>query len=336
MEKGLINNEKFLLFDTKQLLSGAQDSITVNQRLSRIEENIDKNIILVFDEIHTLFEMGLSVHSLLLNSPVIVTTTNYYYSKFVENDNLLRNRFFVLKIRGLTEKETRELLTANLAYLQRKHKITIPPALVDSMLKLVRKYLPDNPLPDKCFQLLEKAQAKAKIQRRSTIIQKDLFDAVSDIVGLPPEKIGSNEYLGSREFENFLGKFAFDKDNIIKDICNEVRLINSELNPRPDKPKGMFLFIGPKGCGKTSLAKGLAQYLFGSENKFFYFDMANFQSGNAAWHLISKSKASEEQEGQLYSLVREHPFMLLFFDNIQLAHPDILNLLANPSSPLRF
>lgn len=92
------------------------------------------------------------------------------------------------------------------------------------------------------------------------------------------------------------------------------------------KPIGSFLFLGTTGVGKTETAKALAEAYFGNEGRMVRFDMSEFQNKQDVYRLIGSNINGEEQPGLLTTAVREHPFSLLLFDELEKANPDVLNL----------
>src|SRR5262249_23724210 len=107
-------------------------------------------------------------------------------------------------------------------------------------------------------------------------------------------------------------------------VVDLVTLVKAGLND-PNKPLGVFLFVGPTGVGKTELARALAEHLFGDAARLIRLDMSEFATYEAFERLIGQGYRGAEP-GLLTSAVRDHPFSVLLFDEIEKAHPNIYNL----------
>jgi len=124
------------------------------------------------------------------------------------------------------------------------------------------------------------------------------------------------------KLEELIHQRIVNQEEAVREIASSLRRARAEISTR-HKPMGSFLFLGPTGVGKTETAKALSEYYFGSEKRIIRIDMSEFQQIKDISRLIG---SPEHEEGLLTTAVRENPFSLVLLDEIEKAHPDILNL----------
>ena len=161
-----------------------------------------------------------------------------------------------------------------------------------------------------------------------SITKADIAQIVSDATGIPIREIGRNENEKLKNLEKELSKKVIGQNEAIEKLSKAIKRARLGLKD-PKRPIGSFLFLGPTGVGKTKLSKALAQSLFGEENAMIRIDMSEFMESHTTSKLIGSPPGyvGYEEQGGLTEKIRRKPFSLILFDEIEKAHPDVLNIL---------
>ena len=162
----------------------------------------------------------------------------------------------------------------------------------------------------------------------TTITKQDIAQIVAEITGIPVSKIGQTENEKLKNLENELSKKVVGQNEAIKAVSKAIKRARTGLKD-PNRPIGSFLFLGPTGVGKTKLSKALAEILFGDENAMVRLDMSEFMEAHTTSKIIGSPPGyiGYEEQGGLTEKIRRKPYSLILFDEIEKAHPDVLNLL---------
>ena len=188
------------------------------------------------------------------------------------------------------------------------------------------------------FDLLTKELQADPVERNKngpySIVDNYNIRAVTrnDIIAIVEEMTGIEMNLDStsndfRELEKRLKERIYGQDAAIKEICKAVARSRAGLND-PDRPKGVFLFTGPSGVGKTEITKILSEELFGDKKALIRFDMSEFSEKNSVSLLIGSPPGyvGYDEGGSLTEKIRRHPYSVVLFDEIEKAHKDVINL----------
>lgn len=162
----------------------------------------------------------------------------------------------------------------------------------------------------------------------NTVDKSDIAQAVSSITGIPAQRLSEDEAARLSGLEEELKKRVVGQDAAVELVANAVRRGRTGLK-EPNRPTCSFLFLGQTGVGKTELAKALAEAVFGDEKRIIRFDMSEFMEKHSVSKLIGSPPGyvGFEEEGQLIKKVRSAPYSVVLFDEVEKAHPDVLNLL---------
>ncbi|MFN3603626.1 MAG: ATP-dependent Clp protease ATP-binding subunit [Leptonema sp. (in: bacteria)] len=160
------------------------------------------------------------------------------------------------------------------------------------------------------------------------IQEEDIYTVVSMWTGIPLEKIEETEATKLLRIEEELSKRVVGQEEAIKTISRAVKRSRTGFKD-PKKPSGSFIFLGPTGVGKTELARALAEFLFGKEEKLYRLDMSEFMEPHSVSKLIGSPPGyvGYDDAGQLTEYVRRNPYSVILFDEIEKAHPDVFNIL---------
>jgi ATP-dependent Clp protease ATP-binding subunit ClpA len=163
---------------------------------------------------------------------------------------------------------------------------------------------------------------------KKRITQKEINDLLSDMTGIPIQSISSVESQKLLNLEATLHKRVIGQDEAINAIAKAIRRSRLGIQ-NPNRPIASFLFCGPTGVGKTEVTKALAVSMFGSESDMIRFDMSEFMEKFTVSRLIGSPPGyvGYDDGGQLTDAVRRKPYSVVLFDEVEKAHPDILNVL---------
>ncbi len=181
-------------------------------------------------------------------------------------------------------------------------------------------------------QTLEISNKKNKIYEKNfienTIYEEDIANVISKWTGIPVSKMLEDEKNKFLQIETWLNNKIIGQEESIKKISNALRRARSGLNDLK-RPLGSFLFLGPTGVGKTETAKLLASFLFDDEKSLLRIDMSEFMEKHSVSRLIGAPPGyvGHEDGGKLTESVRRRPFKVILFDEIEKAHPEVLNIL---------
>ena len=162
----------------------------------------------------------------------------------------------------------------------------------------------------------------------TTITKLDVEEVIANNLGIPIQKISESENEKLKNLEHELSKKVVGQNTAIEAISKAIKRARIGLKD-PNRPIGSFLFLGPTGVGKTKLSKTLAEVLFGEENAMIRLDMSEFMEAHTTSKIIGAPPGyvGYEEQGGLTEKIRRKPYSVLLFDEIEKAHPDVLNLL---------
>lgn len=185
---------------------------------------------------------------------------------------------------------------------------------------------------DKVRQLREDLdagkQSMVEEDERFTVTVDDIRAVVSEISGIPLERIFENESVKLSSLEDELHKRVIGQDDAINALASAVRRSRAGISD-PRRPLGSFLFLGPTGVGKTLLAKTLAESLFGSQDALIRIDMSDFMERHNTSRLVGSPPGyvGYNEGGMLTEAIRRKPYSVVLFDEIEKAHPEVFNIL---------
>ena len=162
----------------------------------------------------------------------------------------------------------------------------------------------------------------------STLKEEDIANVISSWTGIPVTKVSQSENDKLKNLEENLHKRVIGQDEAVSAVAKAIKRSRMGLKD-PNKPIGSFLFLGPTGVGKTELSKALAENLFGSEDALIRIDMSEYMEPHSVAKLIGSPPGyvGYDEAGQLTEKVRRKPYSVILFDEIEKAHPDVMNML---------
>ncbi len=178
---------------------------------------------------------------------------------------------------------------------------------------------------------LEKEKKKWQNKNNKNVLnlkEEDIAEVISTQTGIPVNKITQDENDKLKHLEETLHKRVIGQNEAVEAVSKAIRRGRVGLKD-PNRPIGSFLFLGPTGVGKTELSKALAESLFGNENSMIRVDMSEFMEPHSVAKLIGSPPGyvGYDDGGQLTEKIRRKPYSVILFDEIEKAHPDVMNML---------
>ncbi|MBI3654596.1 MAG: ATP-dependent Clp protease ATP-binding subunit [Acidobacteria bacterium] len=347
-----LRGKRVLEVSRLRLLADAKFAGDLEERLKNLLEEVRRagDVILFFDEIHTLLNAGGAggtgdIANLLKSSlskgeiTCIGATTLAEYYKYIARDEALARRFSTITIEEPSPDETRRILMQSRSAFEQYHSINIGDEAIALIVDLADRYLHFRSFPDKAFDLMDKAAAKATIAGYETLSRECVTETLSEITGLPLEIMDEDPAERLQRLEDFLNAAVPGQARAARDIARVVRIAKLHLELRPERPDGVFLFVGVEGAGKHEMASALAKFLYGASQKMLDFDMNQFSESHSLSRLIGAEPGYVgfgERSGLLAKAAEDHPHSVLYFRNLDLAHPVIQQFLGEAFELGRF
>lgn len=292
-------------------------------------------------------------------------TTQEEYQKYIEKDAALSRRFAKITIEEPTVADSIAILQGLKKSYEEHHKVVITDSAIETAVKYAHRYLTSKHLPDSAIDLLDEAAATVqnkgpqnhvKVElsaadealmagdwkKVGTLLEKesqpivyklkvkdeDILATLSGLSGIPVQKLTQTDAKKYLHLEKELHKRVIGQNEAISAISRAIRRNQSGIRTSK-RPIGSFIFLGPTGVGKTELAKALAEVLFDDETALIRFDMSEYMEKFAASRLNGAPPGyiGYEEGGELTEKVRNRPYSVLLFDEVEKAHPDIFNVL---------
>ena len=185
----------------------------------------------------------------------------------------------------------------------------------------------ENELKEKRTQA-QKAWEEDSQRQVQEVTLKDIADVVSMTTGVPVSNLTEAETEKLLRMESVLHERLVGQDEAVTALSKAIRRSRAGLKD-PKRPAGSFIFLGPSGVGKTELSKALAEFLFNSEDALISFDMSEYMEKHTVSRLVGSPPGyvGFDEGGQLTKAVRQRPYSVVLFDEIEKAHPDVFNIL---------
>ncbi|MCH9632882.1 MAG: Negative regulator of genetic competence ClpC/MecB [Chlamydiae bacterium] len=167
-----------------------------------------------------------------------------------------------------------------------------------------------------------------KEEHQVIVDEEEVASIVSKLTGVPLNRLTEGETSKVLKMEEILSSNIIGQDDAIKTVCRSIRRSRADIKD-PNRPIGAFLFLGPTGVGKTLLARQLATHMFGGEDSLIQVDMSEYMEKFAISRMTGSPPGyvGHEEGGQLTERVRQRPYSVVLFDEVEKAHPDVMNLL---------
>ncbi len=336
----IIQNSELYALDLGAMLAGTKYRGDFEKRLKGIMDELKSipNAILFIDEIHTLIGAGSTSGTMDAANqlkPALASgelkcmgaTTFAEYRNGFEKDKALSRRFSKVDINEPSVKTTYKILKGLKGKYEEHHNVAFTDMALKTAIDLSKRYITDKFLPDKAIDLIDETAASfhLKNKKKRVVNSHDIENTISKILGISGSKVTQDETLSLVNLEESLRKKVIGQDKAVAEVAKAIKISKAGLTP-PNKPIASFLFSGPTGVGKTELALSLSQIL---GINFERFDMSEYMEKHAISRLVGAPPGyvGYEQGGLLTEAIKRHPYTVLLLDEIEKAHPDLVNIL---------
>ena len=342
-----IQDHQVYTLDISAMLAGSKYRGDFEERVKAVLSALEKKgkIILFIDEAHMMQGAGAANQSSndmsnmlkpILTKGVIkliASTTWEEYRKHFESDRALMRRFQRVTIEEPTAEMAVKILKGLKKYYENHHNVKISDAAIEQAVKLSVKYMADKKLPDKAIDIIDCASARYKLKDDDGMegipqivdIEQVTYE-LSKMINMPLETVAQKESKNLSDLDSQMKGVVYGQDRAVETLLDKIFVSQAGMKA-PNKPIGSFLFSGPTGTGKTETAKQLAEKM---GMQLTRFDMGEYQEKHSVARLIGAPPGYvgyEDNAGQLITKLQEHPNSILLLDEVEKAHPDVMNIL---------
>lgn len=338
-----LQGKEIVSLDIAAMVAGSKFRGEFEDRLKAVIKDIKASAgktIVFIDELHTIVGAGAAEGAIdasnMLKEPLsrgkfqlIGATTLDEYREHIERDSALERRLQKVFVRESTPEETIEILKGLREKLEEHHHVRIKDDALHAAAKLSERYISERFLPDKAIDLVDEAASRIRVAgSKDDVTEEQVAAVVSQWTGIPVSRMLAQERTRLVKMEELLHERVIDQEEGVRVIAEAVRHSRAGLAD-PHRPIGTFFFLGPTGVGKTELAKALAVFLFDSESALLRIDMSEYMERHAVARLIGSPPGyvGYEEGGQLTEVVRRRPYQVVLFDEVEKAHPQVMNIL---------
>ncbi len=285
--------------------------------------------------------------ALLQNEQVILgTTTPGAYDQLAQ-DALIRQNTHRLDVPAASRDETIAMLSYHKQRLEQEYEIEVERDALATAAALAGQYIKTIALPAAAVQLADRAAAMVRMANQEYLARfeggnpreraadgdnhlnsDDVMLAASQLTGIPIARLSADEQSRYANMVEHLHQRIIGQEEAVMAVSRAVKIARVGLRD-PKRPIGSFLFLGPSGVGKSELAKALAEFMFGSEESMLTLDMSEYQNEGSVNRLIGAPPGyvGYEGGGQLTDHVREKPYSVILFDEVEKAHDRVFDVL---------
>lgn len=329
--------------DMGALLAGTKYRGDFEERLKNVVKEIKAKpgSVLFIDEIHTLVGAGgtsggaMDASNLLKPAladgslSCIGSTTFKEYRTHFEKDRALARRFQKIDVHEPSIEQTVEILKGLKSRYEEFHHVTFTDDALKAAAELSSKHIQARQLPDKAIDVLDEAGSRARTFATSPdtihLNVEDVEATIARMAQVPVKSVNASDRQKLRDLDKQLKAVIFGQDTAIHKLVASIKMSRTGLG-RDNKPIGSYLFAGPTGVGKTEVSKQLAENM---GIQFLRFDMSEYMEKHAVSRLVGAPPGyvGYEEGGLLTDAVVKNPHCVLLLDEVEKAHPDLINIL---------
>ena len=340
----ILKDKTVYSLDVTSLVAGTKYRGEFEERAKAVFDQLSRkdNVILFIDEIHMIMGAGSAGGSnidvanllkpLLANGKLhcVGATTSDEYRENFEKDRALQRRFQKVVIDQPSKENTKKIIKGLKQYYEAFHEVEYTDDALDLAVELAERYMHGKFNPDRAIDVVDVAGARTKLHKMGSKVKKEQIEqAVSKITRIPLDMIDAKENTNYANLDSNIKKKLFGQDKAVNTLVEAILVSKSGMRPT-NKPIGSFLFVGPTGTGKTELCRQLAANL---DVKLRKYDMSEYMEQHSVSKLIGAPPGyvghaeGGAGSGQLINDVEETPNCVVLLDEVEKAHPSVMNLL---------
>ncbi len=276
----------------------------------------------------------------LSDDPVIIcTTTQQEFEARIQGVSAIMENSQLIRVEEPLLDETVRILETISPHIEADYEIAVEHDALKMAARMAQRFLTINPLPQSAEQLLHRSAALVNMAKQTHLAFKpedndatldigDIAVATSQMTGIPVSKLGADERQRYANMDEHIRQRLIGQEEAVRLVSRAIKTARVGLKD-PRRPVGTFLFLGPTGIGKTELAKVLADFMFGSEENLFVLDMSEYKDESSINRLLGSAVGyvGSEEGGQLTERIRTRPYTIVLLDEIEKAHPRIMDVL---------
>jgi ATP-dependent Clp protease ATP-binding subunit ClpA len=340
----VLKDAKIFALDMGSMVAGTKYRGDFEKKLKNVIKEVkkEKNAILFIDEIHQIIGAGSVGNSSMDASNilkpmlsdgslrVIGATTYEEYRNDFSKDKAFARRFAKIDVKEPSIKDAILILHGIKTKYEDFHNLKYTPEAIELCVELSKKFITDRFLPDSAIDVLDEvATAKKFLTKKAKkgleITSKDVEVTISKMAQIPEKTATKSDLSLLKSLETNMKKSVFGQDEAIDKIAKAIKINRAGLGDL-NKPVGSFLFTGTTGVGKTEVAKELAKVM---GINFERFDMSEYSEAHTISRLIGAPAGyvGSDKGGLLTEAIKKNPYCVLLLDEIEKAHPELMNIL---------
>jgi len=336
-----LSHKRIVCLDVPALLSGISQEGEVEERLLGVLNDAVRagNVILFIDDIHTLFSGGGAKIGTVDASEIIAPylqsselriigiSSNANYQTYIVPHTQVSGNLQKIEVPVTDEDQTIRILEDLSLYFSSKYKMQITYNALKEVYKLAERFVSEKGFPAKAVDILENICTAAK-NAGEKVLDRHVVDKLAEsVLNVPIQEAEGDERETLLNLEDKLHSRVIGQDEAVKAVSQALQRARTQVTDTK-RPIGTFLFMGPTGVGKTELSKALAWAYFRNEESMVRIDMNEFQDTGSVERFMGKRMPGSDQleGGEFVKKIREKPFSVVLLDELEKAHPDILNL----------
>lgn len=333
---GVLKGKRILQLDVNGLVAASQKHGGIEAVIAQSMEELQRSgdTILFIDEMQEIVsthakESKNTIAGILLpyivesKYPVIGTMSFRDYKMFSDSADSMVQNFHIIEIDEVSQQAAFQILLSRLSKLERIYDLEITFPAIMSAIQLSQRYIQNRKLPDSAVSTMETACAAVQSNNEKKITSSHISQTISNLTSIPVGETTKEESDRLLKLEERIKEKVIGQDEAVHEVVEVLKRARADVRD-PNKPIGTFLFLGPTGVGKTYLAKTLNEEYFGNKEDIIRLDMSEFKGKNSVERLLG----TPEDKGATTFLdkVRRNPYSVILLDEIEKAHPEILDL----------
>lgn len=339
-----LRNKQIINIQMNTVVAGTMFRGMFEDRMEKIMRELKESsqYILFVDEAHTIIGAGSALgvptdaadilkSSLAKGEIQIIGATTYEeYKMYIAEDEALARRFRIVYVEEPSIEETRKILYGLKPTFESTYNIVISEEAIETAMDLSMRYCRYLRLPDKVIRWIDSACVITEMYHPERPVgADDIYKVVSKEGKVPLIMVKRTLVERFKEFEKVVSRRIVGQKHVIERVGKKLNMNKGPLKEDYRRPEGVFLFLGPTGVGKTEMAKAIAEFLYGSEDKMIRIDMSEYTDGSVAVDKLigmPRGIVGSERGGVLTSRIRENPSTVVLLDEVEKGHPLVFNL----------